>query len=307
MKTEMKRITDWLKRNKIVAFIIFLLLLLVIKNYLPSRLGVGSLPIISQEAKEEAATVGEISLSPSTGRGGLGILPAPASEYAPTETETRLVVEESTASLVVSNVRETSDKIIDHAKSISGYMVNTTMTNPEEAPFATVTIRVPAESLRSALDYFRSLAIKVTSENILGTDVTDEYVDIEARIATLEKTKAKFEEILNKATEIQDILNVQQQLVWIQDQIDALKGQQKYLEQTAKLAKITVYLSTDEYALPYAPTEAFRPKVIFKLAVRSLVSSLRGLAKVLIWLGVYAIIWVPAGVIAFFVWKKKKA
>jgi len=304
----MSGIIGWLKRNKIIAFIIFILLLLVVKDYLPSRFfGRGSLPLISQVSKEEVGSVGEIGLTPSTGRGGLGILPVPAAEYAPTEVETRLVVEESTVSLVVFDVRKVSDQIIDHAKSVSGYMVNTILTNPEEAAFATVTIRVPAENLRSALDYFRSLAIKVTSENIRGTDVTDEYVDIEARIATLEKTKAKFEEILNKATEIQDILSVQQQLIWIQEQIDSLKGQQKYLEQTAKLAKITVYLSTDEYALPYAPTEAFRPKVIFKLAVRSLVSSLRGLAKVLIWLGVYAIIWVPAGAIAFFIWKKKKA
>ncbi|KPJ70501.1 hypothetical protein AMJ51_01675 [Microgenomates bacterium DG_75] len=121
------------------------------------------------------------------------------------------------------------------------------MTSPEEAPFATVIVRVPADNFRATLDFFRSLAVKVTSERILGTDVTDEYVDIEARLATLEKTKVKFEEIMEKATEVQDILNVQREIIRLQDQIDALKGRQKYLEQTAKLAKITAYLSTDEY------------------------------------------------------------
>ena len=148
----------------------------------------------------------------------------------------------------------------------------------------------------------------MTSERILGTDVTDEYVDIEARLVTLEKTKDKFEEILEIATEVQDILNVQRQLIYVQDQIDVLKGRQEYLEQTAKLSKVTVYLSTDEYALPYAPTEAFRPRVIFKLAVRSLVRALRSVARALIWIGVYAVVLIPLGLIVFFIWKwwKKK-
>ena len=50
-------------------------------------------------------------------------------------------------------------------------------------------VRVPAENFRATLDHFRSLAVKFTSERILGTDVTDEYVDIEARLVTVEKTK----------------------------------------------------------------------------------------------------------------------
>ncbi len=158
------------------------------------------------------------------------------------------------------------------------------------------------------LDYFRDLAVKVSSERILGTDVTAEYVDIEARLETLEKTKAKFEEIMEKATAVQDILNVQRELIRTQDQIDALKGQQKYLEQTAKLAKITIYLSTDEYALPYVPAKPFRPQVVFKLAVRSLVGSLRSVATATIWIVVYAVIWLPALLIFIFLrrwWQRR--
>lgn len=295
------RIVDWIKKNKLISLIIVILLFLVVKEYLPG--GITPLRKTYQAPMGELGAVEDVALTPSVGRGGIGIPPTPSREFAPTETEERLVVEESSMSMVVTNVRETSDRIIDHAKSVNGYMVNTSLTNPEEAPFATVTIRVPAENFRASLDYFRSLGVKVTSENIRGTDVTDEYVDIEARLATLEKTKTKFEEIMDKATKVQDILTVQRELIRIQDQIDTLKGRQKYLEQTAKLAKITVYLSTDEYALPYAPTETFRPKAIFKLAIRSLVRTFRSVVKVLIWIGVYAIIWIPVALIVFFVWK----
>lgn len=302
----MKRIIDWLKKNKLITLIIIILLYLVVKDYLLGYfLGVTPLRKSYVEPMGEFEAIEDVGLAPSVGRGGIGIPPIP-SEYAPTETEERLVVEESSMSIVVTSVREISDKIIDHAKSVGGYMVSTSLINPEEAPFATVVVRIPAENFRAALDYFRSLAVKVTSENIRGTDVTDEYVDIEARLATLEKTKTKFEEIMERATEVQDILDVQRQLIYIQDQIDNLKGRQKYLEQTAKLSKITVYLSTDEYALPYAPTETFRPKAIFKLAVRSLVRTLRSVARALIWIGVYAVVWIPVGLIVFFIWRWKK-
>lgn len=290
---------DWIKRNKLVTLLLIVVLLLIVREFLPRYFQV-SRQVSMVEPMYEGME--DIAVAPGVG-GKIGIPPIPGREAPPVQQEDRLVVEESSMSMVVNNVRETSDKIIDHAKSVGGYMVNTSLTNPEEAPFATVTIRVPSDNLRSALDYFRSLTVKVTSENIRGTDVTDEYVDIEARLATLEKTKAKFEEILGKATAVQDILEVQRQLIYIQDQIDALKGRQKYLEQTAALAKITAYISTDEFALPYAPTERFRPNVIFKLAVRSLVATLRGIAKTLIWVGVYAIIWIPLGLITFFAWK----
>lgn len=215
------------------------------------------------------------------------------SEYAPSESKERLVIEESSLSLVVKNVREVSNQIIDFAQKTDGFMVSSSLSKPEEAPFATVVVRVPSNKFQEALDYFRNIAVKVSSENIIGTDVTAEYEDLDAKLVTYEKTKTKFEEILEKSTVVQDILSVQRELINLQAQIDSVKGRQKYLEQTAKLAKITAYLSTDEWSLPYAPAKPFRPGVIFKQAVRSLVLTLRGLAEKAIWLIVYSVIWGP--------------
>ena len=278
--------------------LVLLILFLLGKNYL-SNVQPLTTSLIIPQGEFESGIVSQKTM-------GIIPRPVPVDQFAPTESKSRLVVEESSMSMVVSNVRQISDKIVDYVKSADGYMVTTSLTSPEEAPFATVVVRLPSDKLRSALDYFRSLGIRVTSENILGTDVTDEYVDIKARLETLEKTKTKFEEIMSKATQVQDILNVQRELISLQDQIDSLKGRQQYLEQTAKLAKITVYLSTDEFALPFTPSERFRPEIIFKQAVRSLVKDLRSVAKVLIWVGIYAVVWVPAGVIVFLLWRRIK-
>jgi hypothetical protein len=206
--------------------------------------------------------------------------------------------------LVVDDVRQKADQVLDYVQGKGGYMVSSSIRRPEEVPFGTIVVRVPSQELRPTLDHLRGLAVKVTSEYLSGRDVTDQYIDLEERLETLNKTKTKFEGILDQATEVEDILNVQRELINLQKQIDNLKGHQQYLEKTAENAKITVYLSTDEWSLPYAPEgEAFRPRVIFKQAVRSLVLSFRKLGKAGIWIAVYAPIWLP---VLFLIWWWKK-
>jgi len=291
-------VIGWIKRNKLS----FLLLLVVV--YLVVKQSSGVRPL-SQPAMLSIGGAGEESVALKSAPSVSSLLPS--RNYTPTTETDRLVVQESNLSLVVKNVRESSDKATDWAKSVGGYMVSSSLSQPEEAPYAYVVLRIPAKDLKPAIEYFRSLAIKVSSENLLGTDVTDEYIDIDSRLDTLNKTKAKFEEILSKATAVQDILTVQRELINLQDQIDSLKGRQQYLEKTAELAKISLHLSTDEFSLPYAPSQPFRPAAIFKQAVRSLVGTLRGGAKLLIWVGVYSPIWLLIlGIIWFFKHRKKK-
>ena len=143
-------------------------------------------------------------------------------------------------------------------------MVNYNLSSPKSAASGNISIRVPSKSRDQVLADIQALGVKTVSLSVVGTDVTDQFVDNQARLKVLLDTKAKFEEILNQASQIQDLLNVQRELINLQSQIDSLKGQQQYLEKSAELSLISVYLYTDELALPYAPTDTWRPAVVFK-------------------------------------------
>ena len=290
---------SWIKRNKLSTVLLLVVAFFIFRMFL----GNGITPLYNSSSSYGPG-VAEMSLkaAPSSLSRSMPV----AQDYTPVQTADRMVVMESSLSLVVKNVRDSSDKAIEYAKSIGGYMVSSSLSQPDEAPYAYVVLRIPVEDLKKATDFFRSLSIKVSSENLIGTDVTDQYVDLEARLATLNKTKVKFEEIMGKATIVQDILTVQRELISLQDQIDSIKGQQQYLEKTAELAKISLNLSTDEFSLPYAPTDSFRPAVIFKQAVRSLVGTARGIAKLAIWIGVYGVIIIPVGLIIWYFRKRRK-
>lgn len=302
-------IVNWVKQNKFTTLLLIIVLFFLIKPAVirssqtlqsvgfGNRLGGGN----ESDFKGREMAVG----APVASMIAPDIYPQP--DYAPQpQVRNRLVVENSYLSLLVKNVVEVRDKIVAYAQVNDGYMVESSVSNPQDAPTAQVTVRVPAAKLNETLTYFRGLAVKVVTEELDGTDVTDQYVDIEKHIAILEKTKARFEDILASAQEISDITNLNQQIIGLQSQIDSYVGQKEALKQNANLAKLTLYLSTDEIALPYAPSDTFRPGVIFKLAVRSLISHLRQGASVIIWVGVYAVVWAPALFIAYFLYKKMR-
>jgi len=300
------KLSVWLRKNW-PFLIIAVLAVLLARQRFPIR------PLQLQDASQGFGPASFQEPVVSGNEEMIGIVPPTERDVPPTErdvppapeVEDRLVIRNSWLSLLVGSVRESQKVIIKKAQELGGYMVNSRIDSPLGVDQGTVTVRVPEEKLDETLAYFRGLSLRVVSENLVGTDVTDKFVDIQARLDTLAKTKLKFEDILTKAEKVQDILAVQRELVNLQKQIDRLKGREKYLEKSAQFAKVTVYLATDELALPYAPAQPWRPQVIFKQAVRSLVSSGRSLASAVIWAGVYAVVWLPLLVIFYFITRKK--
>ena len=249
------------------------------------------------------------SVLPMTGGGIVSNSYAPnkmmiSREVAPSESADRLVIQDTSLSLQVNDVEERIKEIDSKTKELGGFLINSNLSKPNGVGSGTISVRIPEAKRSEALDLFKKMAVKVVSENVSGTDVTDQYTDLQAQLEVLQKTKVKFEEILDKAYTVNDLMNVQQQLISLQQQIDSVKGQQKYFEQSAKLSKITIYLSTDDLALPYAPTNEWRPTVVFKEASRSLILAFRNIANLFIWVVVFSPIWVTAIFVYRFAKKK---
>lgn len=289
----MTSIFNWLKTHKLV------LLLLVVVIYLFNKSSASPFALNQQNFSIPESAV--------SNKMAVGSASLPIRDVAPApQVANRMVIKESNLSLLVNKVTESQKKILQKVTEVGGYMVNVSVNNPQEVASATITVRVPAKNLDQTLEYFRSISVKIISENLQGGDVTDQYVDLEKRLETLNKTKVKFEQIMDRTVLVADILEVQRELINLQDQIDSIKGQQQYYEKSAEMSKVIIYLATDELALPYTPTEAWRPQAIFKEAVRSLVGSARSLGTSIIWIAVYAIIWVPALIVVLFVKKRFK-
>ncbi len=139
-------------------------------------------------------------------------------------------------------------KITAVAESHGGFVVNSEFTqNRVEAgakPSQTVTViaRVPASQFASALEEIRGAGERVISEKISGQDVSEEYLDLEARLRTKKALEAQFLEIMKQAHKVQDALDVQSQLADVRTEIERLEGRRRFLENQAALSTITTTL-----------------------------------------------------------------
>lgn len=215
----------------------------------------------------------------------------------------RMIIRTGSLSLIVTDVRESSRAIQTMATERGGFVVSSVIHGEDKNMSGTVSIRIPAKEFDASLSSAKGLAKKVESESVNGQDVTEEFHDIEAQLKNLRAEEEQFRTILKGAVKIEDILSVTREISRVRQQIDMVEGRKKYLEQSAALSTITVYLATDAAALPVINQEEWRPLDTAKNALRGVVTTLRALSYLLIRFAVFAIIWIP---VLLIVWVARK-
>ena len=214
------------------------------------------------------------------------------SEITDELTEDRKIVKTGSMTLEVEDIAETMDKVADMADELNGYVVSSYKYEYERGVSGRIIIRVPSEKFEEAFERLRQLATAVPYETTTAKDVTEEYVDLEAQLGNLLATEAQYLALLEKAENVEEMLKVQKELSKVRGEIEQIEGRMKYLEQTSETSLIEVDLQeTKGFAEPWSASDAFQS------AVRGLTTFGRGLATVLIWLGIFCWAWVPPLVI----------
>lgn len=112
------------------------------------------------------------------------------------------------------------------------------------ATVVNVIVRVPAQKFAEAIEEIRGVGGCILHEKISGQDVTEEYIDLEARIRTKRALEAQFLEIMKQARKVSDALEVQTQLADVRAEIERLEGRRRFLENQSALSTINITLST---------------------------------------------------------------
>ncbi|MEP7190843.1 MAG: DUF4349 domain-containing protein, partial [Roseiflexaceae bacterium] len=164
-----------------------------------------------------------------------------------------------------------------------------------------VIFRVPAEHFDQALSGAQGLAKKVLARTVGGDDVTEEFVDLEARLGNLEATRDRLQSFLDKAITVDDALKVNQSLSDLQGQIEQLKGRKKFLQNSASLSTISVTLSPLPTIAPIVDEQGWQPLGVARTALRGLVGFGQGLATLVIVVLVWAPVWLPLVLIGLWI------
>lgn len=193
---------------------------------------------------------------PKGGGGGGGREEMPAQKISLEETETsqtapvveRKIIRNADLTLEADSPEEAQQKISAIAESKKGFVIESTQSSSDvkttTRDTVTMTIRVPAEQFNSALDEIRKTSSRVIVETVKGEDVTEEFIDIEARLKAKKALEGQFLEIMKRSNSVEDALNVQRELAEVRGEIEQIEGRKRFLEDQASLSTIKIRLES---------------------------------------------------------------
>jgi hypothetical protein len=171
--------------------------------------------------------------------------PQQSPNAAPVE---RKIIRNAALTLEVEQPARAMQRIASVAESRGGFVVTSdsrqqTGANGERA-YETITIemRVPAAQFDAALADIRGAGGSVTAQKITGKDVTEEFIDLEARLRTKRALEEQLMQIMKQADNVGEAISVQKELTNVRTEIESVEGRRRFLENQASLSTIAVTL-----------------------------------------------------------------
>lgn len=162
----------------------------------------------------------------------------------------RKIIRNGNVTLEVSSPMESLQRIFSIAESRGGFVVTSEMSQQssedksKSAQSVNLIVRVPALQFDQAMNEIRATATRVVLEKRTGQDVTEEFIDLEARLKNQRALEAQFLEIMKRAAKVEEALDVQSQLAEVRTEIEKIEGRKRFLENQATLSTINITLQT---------------------------------------------------------------
>jgi hypothetical protein len=165
----------------------------------------------------------------------------------------RKIIRNANLTMEVNSTIETQHRVTSIAESHGGFVVTSESKQREASDPSQrmldikLVMRVPAARFGAVLDQIRGLANNLREENVAGQDVTEEFIDLEARIKTQRALEVQFLEIMKQARTVSDAMEVQSQIANVRTDIEKLEGRKRFLENRASMSTITINLETPRH------------------------------------------------------------
>jgi len=300
----------WIWLTLGLASLLFVLLLLVTKQekergriasppsiaYEPLMGTVRDVP--SGEYGEIAREAVSVPLPGSVARKSLTVSPtsAPISLAAIRKlTPDRHLIKTASVTVETDDVGLAVQKAIALAKEKGGYLSSLSeQVLPTGQHSAVLEIRVPSETFEETMLAIEGLG-KIRSKTVRAEDVSEEFLDIQSRLAALRESERRILNMLSKAETLDAVIRLENELASRRSEIERLEGRLRYLKERTTFCSIS--LTITEFRVIATPPETWAAVKVAADAWRELVKILRVLATIGIWLAVWSILWLPAGLL----------
>ncbi|MFE4351961.1 DUF4349 domain-containing protein [Peribacillus butanolivorans] len=224
-------------------------------------------------------------------------------------TNERMVIHQAQLQLKVKNLENAQMKIERKANEYGGYVVESNVyREDEEMVEGSITVRIPEARFQDFLVDTEGQASEVVERNVTGQDVTEQYVDLKARLKSKRAVEERLLAFMKDAKKTEDLLKISSDLATVQEEIEQLVGQIKYLENQTSFSTVTISLSQDHIIVPGIDNKKLntweRTKKQFATSANFLLKAVSGLIVFII--GNLPVLIILGGVGAVIYWTLKR-
>jgi len=204
---------------------------------------------------------------------GMIIQPPELPSVQPGDISDKKVIKNAHLSLVVKKIEEAISAIKSITEGTGGFVENSSVYETgDDRKGGNITVRVPSDTFDASVDEIKGVAIKVSREDVNARDVTEQFVDMEARLKNMKAEEQQYLDIMKRAVKIEDVLNVAKSLADVRGRIERLEGQLNYLSRQVDMSTISISLTAE------ADVEVFgivwSPLAEIKQGVRDMLQSI---------------------------------
>ncbi|MDR7076456.1 glucan-binding YG repeat protein [Neobacillus niacini] len=205
-------------------------------------------------------------------------------EVSPTEIEVpiQMVIYQADLQLRVKKFEQTLQTIEEHVVKYGGYISESNVSKDGvEQVSGSITVRIPQKNFQAFLRDAEGQAAEVLQRNITGTDVTEEYVDLESRLKSKRVVEERLTSFMESAQKTEDLLKISADLAAVQVEIETIQGRMKYLENQTTLSTIHISLYENKVIVPNLDDEDLntwdKTKKQFMKSTNMLLAAISGL------------------------------
>ena len=156
----------------------------------------------------------------------------------------RRVIRTGSMFIEVNDFDASVRRLIIIAEGAGGFVATSSYTQgqpPRSTPQGVFVLRVPAPGFAATLTSLEDLG-RVYERRVGGQDVSEEFVDLQARVRNLERHEQRLLTFMDRATKVSDLLAIEQELARVRGEIESLTGRLRVLGNQVELATIEVNL-----------------------------------------------------------------
>ena len=261
--------------------------------------GSAEMPAPAEQAPGNEAIAGWKAEEPA--RDGRNTAEPMPSTVAPEDFQ-RKVIRTGALTVRVVSVDDAEAKVNQYVDSVRGYIENSSSQNLNgKTPAMTIVLRVPQSEYSEAMATFEKLGTRLSKDS-QASDVTQQVVDLDARLKNLRTQEETYRAILRGANKVGEIVDVQERISMIRGEIESMQAQRDALNKLSALATINLRLQQRppvEEAVSGGWVED-----TWNSATAAFGGALRSLSVMGIWILVYAPIWIPLAIVSVWGWRR---